>query len=55
MNIIDRRKFFNKLSLGAVGAILLSFSPMKLLAKKKNNLPDKINIKLHPNSVRRNK
>lgn len=55
MKIIGRRGFFNKISLGALGTILLSHLPFDLFNGNKNNIPSKINIKLNPNSVRRNK
>ncbi len=52
-NGLDRRKFFNKISLGAVGAILLSTFPFKLLAGSKKNIK-KVSVKIHPKSVKRN-
>ena len=55
MKSIGRRTFFNKISISAIGTMLFSFSPIKLFAGKKNNLPSIIKIKLHPNSVKRNK
>lgn len=54
MKNINRRKFFGKVSLGAIGAVLLS-TPLQILAKRKRNLPSKINIKLNKSSVKRNK
>ena len=55
MKSIGRRTFFNKISMSAIGTMLLSLFPLNLFAVKKNNLPSKIKVKLHPNSVRRNK
>jgi hypothetical protein len=55
MQSIGRRKFFNKLSLSAIGAVLLSSYPLNLFAKKKNFISTTIKIKLHPNSVKRTK
>ncbi|MCP5063130.1 MAG: hypothetical protein GY936_11795 [Ignavibacteriae bacterium] len=52
-NGLDRRRFFNKISLGAVGAILLSAFPFKLLAGSKKNIK-KVSVKIHPKSVKRN-
>jgi hypothetical protein len=55
MDKINRRSFFNKISIGGIGAVLLSYSPLKAFSKRKNNLPAKISVKLNPNSVSRNK
>jgi len=52
INNLDRRRFFNKISLGAVGAVLLSSYPFKLFAGSKNT--KKVIVKIHPNSVKRN-
>ncbi len=54
-NKIDRRNFFGKVSMGAIGALLLSSFPMKLFAKGKRKLNRKVFVKIHPNSVKRNK
>ena len=55
MKAIGRRIFFNKVSLSAIGTVLLSTFPMNLFGWSKNNLPSKIKVQLHPNSVKRNK
>lgn len=55
MKSIGRRKFFNKLSLGAIGTAVLSVMPSNLFAKKKHSLPLNIKVKLHPSSIKRNK
>ena len=52
-NGLDRRRFFNKISLGAIGTILLSAYPIKLLAGSKKNIK-KVTVKIHPKSVKRN-
>ncbi|MEE9429879.1 MAG: hypothetical protein V3V16_02495 [Melioribacteraceae bacterium] len=49
-NGLGRRRFFNKISLGAVGVVLLSSYPFKLFAKNRK----KVTVKIHPNSVKRN-
>jgi len=55
MKLIGRRNFFNKISQGAIGTVLLSNFPLKVFAKKTNNLPAEIKVKIHSDSVRRNK
>ena len=55
MRTIGRRKFFSKISFGTIGALLLSIFPLNILSKRKHNLPEGIKVKIHPNSVRRNK
>ena len=55
MNNFGRRKFFNKLSLGAIGTVVLSVLPSNLFGKKKHSLPSNIKVNLHPSSVKRNK
>ena len=54
-NLLDRRKFFGKVSMGAVGVFLLSSFPFKLFAKWKKRNIKKVYVKIHPNSVKRNK
>lgn len=54
MSIINRRKFFNKVSIGAIGAAFLSAFPLNLLGKNKSENFSKIEVKIHPNSVKRN-
>jgi hypothetical protein len=55
MKSIGRRTFFNKISMTAIGTMLLSFFPLNLFANNKKKIASKIQVKLHPNSVRRNK
>lgn len=55
MSSFGRRKFFNKLSLGALGTMVLSVLPSNLFGKKKHELPSNIKVKLHPSSIKRNK
>ena len=55
MKNIGRRKFFNRISLGAIGTLLLSSYPLNILAQKKNKFSSDIKVKLHPNSVKRTK
>jgi len=55
MKPIGRRIFFNKLTLTAIGTMLFSSFPLNLIAGKQKKFQSKIKIKLHPNSVRRNK
>lgn len=54
MKNIERRTFLSKVSLGAIGAIFLSFSPFKKMSKRKHKIPSDIKVKIHPNSVKRN-
>ena len=55
MNIIDRRKFFNKVSLGAIGTILLSSFPLNLLGQTKKKSFKSIKIEIPQHSVKRNR
>ncbi len=55
MKSIGRRTFFNRISFGAIGTMILSLIPVNLFMKKKHNLSSNIKIKTNPNSVRRNK
>jgi hypothetical protein len=55
MKVIGRRKFFNKISLSAIGTLLISIFPMNLFGGSKHKFPSKIKVQLHPNSVKRNK
>ncbi len=54
MKSLNRRKFFNMLSLGAIGTMLLNTS-LKMFIPKRHNIPSNIKVKLNPNSVKRNK
>ncbi len=55
MSIINRRKFFNKISIGAVAAFVLSNIPSKLFGSYKKKDIKNIKVKIHPDSVKRNK
>ena len=55
MNNIGRRTFFSKISLSAIGTFLITLFPVNILAGKSKKLSHNIKIKLHPNSVSRNK
>jgi len=55
MSNLDRRKFFNKISLGALGLMIFSTFPLNLLGQKKRRSFKNIKIKLNPHSVKRNK
>jgi len=54
-NTLDRRKFFSRISIGAFGALLISSFPFKFFAKGKKKTVKKVYVKIHPNSVKRNK
>jgi len=55
MKKIGRRSFFGKISLGAIGTLMLSMIPSNLFAGTKKKLQSKVKVQLHPNSVKRNK
>ncbi len=54
-NILDRRKFFSRISIGALGAVILSSFPFKIFGKGKKRNIKKVYVKIHPSSVKRNK
>ncbi len=55
MKSFNRRKFFNKLSISALGAMFLTSFPINMLGKSKQNKNVTVKVKLHPKSVRRTK
>lgn len=55
MKELNRRKFFNRISIGALGAILLSSLPFNLFGKTRNKNVKKVKVKINPSSVKRNK
>ena len=52
---ISRKKFFGTLGKGAVVVAIASMLPFNLFAKKEKKSKNKIDIKIHPSAVRRNK
>lgn len=55
MKEIGRRKFFSRISMGAIGTLLLSFNPLNVFGKTNKHNFGKVIVKIHPNSVKRNK
>ncbi len=55
MKELNRRKFFSKLSIGALGTIVFSMFPLNIIGKSKSKNITKVKVKIHPNSVKRNK
>jgi len=55
MNTFDRRKFFNRISISAIGALFLSSFPFKFFGFNKHRSNSKVKVRIHPNSVKRNK
>ena len=53
MTKINRRYFFGKVSIGAIGAIILSKLPVVQFFKKKSKIKSEIKISQNPNSVKR--
>jgi hypothetical protein len=51
----NRRNFFGMVTKSAVGFAVLSSLPGKLFSKTQKKLKKKINIKIHPSAVKRNK
>lgn len=55
MKLFNRRKFFNKISISALGAMFLTSFPMNMLGKSKKEENVTVKVKLHPKSVKRTK
>ncbi|MBK7106435.1 MAG: hypothetical protein IPH62_14235 [Ignavibacteriae bacterium] len=55
MSSINRRKFFNKISLSAIGTLFLSSFPLNIFGTEKKKSFKNIKVKIHPDSVKRNK
>lgn len=52
MKKLNRRKFFNNVSIGALSAFVFSIFPFKVFGKSNTK---RVKVKIHPNSVKRNK
>ncbi len=55
MSNLDRRKFFNKISLSTLGLVLFSTFPLNLLGQKSKRSFKNIKVNINPHSVKRNK
>jgi len=55
MSTLNRRKFFNKISLSTIGTLFLSSIPFNLFGSEKKKSFKNIKVKIHPDSVKRNK
>lgn len=53
MSKINRRNFFNKITLSSIGTVLLSSIPFKIFADQKKKNFKNIKVKIHPDSVKR--
>jgi len=54
MKILDRKEFFNKISISAIGSFILSFLPYRIFDYSKERMFGKVKVKIHPDSVKRN-
>lgn len=54
MKILDRKEFFNKISISAIGAFILSFFPIRIFDYSKEKMLRKVKVKIHPESIKRN-
>jgi len=55
MNELNRRNFFNRISISALGTLLFSVFPLNVFGKSKSQNVTKVNVKIHPSSVKRNR
>ncbi len=54
MKTLNRRKFFDKITKGAIGVALINSLPLSLFAKTKKNVVSNVRISIHNNAVKRN-
>lgn len=55
MEKLDRKKFFSFITKGALAVSFISSVPVKYLSSLKKASEKNINIKIHPEAVKRNK
>ncbi|MGD8779353.1 MAG: hypothetical protein PVH88_10380 [Ignavibacteria bacterium] len=53
MKSLNRRKFFDRITKGALGAALIASLPVSLLGKQKNKI-NNVKVDIHKSAVKRN-